>query len=943
MRFLVKQSKMIKWIRLWALIFSLLLVQAASVPGAEQATIVNDAPGSNDSAALITDIRVVILGPPGQQDPYANMARRIITIQPGDPLTDTAISSSIEALKQSHRFAAIHVDAVSTPGGETLIFNLTPHRYIRDIRIRGTYPLFERDILNQLGLYPGDPFPSDDFSTQISAIIQLYKREGYIDPQVSIQSQHDPDGEHVVILVNINKGPHYVLGNLTFEGNRGISSNLLRLRMRIWRAALVPGIGRFSEYRLRKDKDSLLRYFRRKGFVDADLSYHIDDPGESHRVDVTIKIQEGPRYRVDFEGNQHFWNLTLNKDVVIHTDGNRSNTGVRRSIRNMQDRYRSAGYLEARIEAQTTDVPGNPTDIRQLRFVILEGPQTIVDAVTIGGNQTLPEEKIRKQLLTRPPTLFHDGALVPEILDNDVHAVTTLYAKNGFQERTVDSEVLFSEDKTGADVSLTIDEGPQTKVNSTAITGLTMVPEEKARKRLVHKIKAPFRQATLEAEKQALTSLVAEQGYPHATVSTRVTFSDDRALANIVYDVEPGPQVHLGEIFISGNLRTDEKVIRRELKVQPGEPLSLQTMHDGQRRLRGFNIFHGVHYRTIGLKEQEETVNLFVEVEENRPYYTQVSGGYESDSGLFGRAMVGDRNVLGLNKDLWASGEVSQTGYRLETRLTEPRFLNTRTTASIGVFSEELTEFNQPFGTRTNGGSLGFGYNWENHITTALNFSLERRDQFRVGDDPLAQVEEGTRTIFVATPFIRYDTRDSFVRPTQGFFSSLSVDISAGLQNQLDDFVRYLFDTRYFYTPVKNVTLAGLFRIGQVLPYSDSQLVPDDQLFFLGGIRDVRGFDENLLRFDSIGNPVGGKTAVVGSIEARIDLGLNWELTTFFDIGSVRDALVEEGSDRFRPSVGVGLRYITPIGPMGLLYGHNLDPEPGESTGRLHVSIGYSF
>jgi len=132
-------------------------------------------------------------------------------------------------------------------------------------------------------------------------------------------------------------------------------------------------------------------------------------------------------------------------------------------------------------------------------------------------------------------------------------------------------------------------------------------------------------------------------------------------------------------------------------------------------------------------------------------------------------------------------------------------------------------------------------------------------------------------------------------------------------------------------------------RLGQVVPYSESELVPDDQLFFLGGIRDVRGFEENLLRFDSSGDPVGGRTAIVGSVEARFDLGLNFELTCFFDIGSVQDALVDEGSEEFRPSAGLGLRYITPIGPMGILYGHKLDRQPGEDAGRFHISIGYSF
>ena len=910
---------------------------------AETTTVVNDATASAAKGVVITAVRVVIEAHPKRQATYAAMAERLISIQAGDRLTDTVLQTALDALRLSHRFASIHVDSESTSGGEALVFTLQPYRFIKDIRIRGSYPLFERNILNQMTLYPGDPYTRKDLSAQTEAIVKLYQREGYPDPQVSIKAVEKPGEEYAVVFVDIDKGPHDILDTLHFEGNQGISADALRWRMNVWRAALVPGVGRFSEFRLKKDMASLLTYYRKKGFADAELSYRIDEPVDSHRVSVTVQVREGRRYRVEFQGNDEFWDLTLKKDVVLFTRGNRNNVGVRKSIQNMKARYREAGYLDTRIEAKTTDVAATPVDIRQLHFVIQEGQRTLVDTVTIAGNQKIPRSEIKNQLLTRPPAMFHDGAFVPDTLDEDAYAVTTLYMQQGFQERSVDSEVIFSEDRTGADVLLKIEEGPQTRVRSIDINGLTVLPQADARKVLVHRIGDPFRQAALEAEKEAIASLVSEKGYPHVSVNASVTFSEDRTQADIVHDVDPGPLVTLGEIFIAGNIRTADKVIRRELKVLPQSPLSLRALHDGQRRLRDLAIFHGVSYRTFGLKEKDETVNLFVEVEEDKPYYAQISGGYESDSGFFGRTKIGDQNLFGLNKDLWASGEISETGYRLETRLTEPRLFGTQISASIGVFNEELTEFNQPFGTRTTGGSLGFSREWGKHVTTALSFSLEKRDQFSVEVRPADPQEEVSRTIFVTTPYIRYDSRDSFVRPTKGLLTALGVNISKGVENRLDDFVRYLFDTRYYRTPIDGITFAGLARVGQVLPYSDSELVPDDQLFFLGGIRDVRGYKENLLRFDDQGNPVGGKTAVVGSLEARIDLGLNLELTTFFDIGSVQDTLVEGGSDRFRSSVGIGLRYITPIGPMGLLYGHKLDRQEGESSGRLHLSIGYSF
>jgi outer membrane protein insertion porin family len=928
---------------LWALALGMLLVPIARGLAADTITVDDDSLSSTGSETVINAIRVVIDGTADQQKPYREMAERLIRLKPGDRLGESAVQSAIDTLKLSRRFSAIHVDSIAEAKGETLTFTLTPYRFIKDIQIRGKYPLFERDILNQMTLYPGDPYTRADLNAQTEAIVKRYQREGYVAPKVSVNAQRDGEDPYAVILVDIDKGPHYVLGELIFEGNRGVSSNALKWRMQVWRAALLPGIGRFSEYRLKKDLDALLKYYRRKGFADARLSYRIDDPGDAHQVNVTIKIQEGPRYTVDFVGNRRFWNLTLKKDVVIFRDGNRSNIGVRKSAQNIKRRYHDDGYLDARIKTETEPMPGDPAESRQVRFVIQEGPQTIVNQVSLAGNRNLSEKEIKKQMLTRPPTVFHDGAFVPEILETDTYAVTTLYMKKGFQERTVESEVVLNEDKTVADVSLNINEGPRTTIRSIAIDGLTAVPEAKARQVLVHKIGDPFRTSALEAEKEAIASLVSEKGYPHARVESSVAFSDDRTRADILYAVNTGPLVTLEDIFVSGNLLTTEKVIRRELEVQPHTPLSLRSLYDGQRRLRDLDIFHGVSYRTFGLKEKEETVNLLVEVEENKPYYAQVSGGYESDSGFFGRAKAGDRNLFGLNKDLWAGAEISQTGYRVETRLTEPRFLGTRTTASIGAFNEELTEFNQPFGTRTTGGSIGFGRDWGKHWTTALSFRLEERTQFSVEARPADPLDEEPRTIFVTTPYVRYDSRDSFVRPTRGLLSSVGVDISKGIQNQLDDFVRYQFDTRYFRTPFEGITLAGLARFGQVQSYSDSALVPDDQLFFLGGIQSVRGFKENLLRFDSQGDPVGGKTALVGSLEARIDLGLNLELTTFFDIGSVQQTLAEGGSDRFRASVGLGLRYITPIGPMGLLYGHKLDREEGESAGRFHLSIGYSF
>jgi len=931
---------------LWALIFSILLVVSAVALAEDNITlpnVANSAVMGDGSKLAISTVKIVIEGSPEQKKLYRYMAERLIRMQPGDNLSAVGVQASIDALKLSHRFAAIHVDSVPEQDGERVIFTLTPYRTIAEIDIQGKYPLFEQDILNQMTIYPGNPWTPEQLATQVEGVIQLYKRAGYIDPKVSITEQRRSDDEKVVVLVDIDKGPHYVLGTLVFQGNHNVSATALKLRMSVWRADLMPWFSKFSEYQLKKDMASLLGYYRKKGFVDAELAYRIDHSGSSPQLNVIVEISEGPHYTVDFAGNEEFWDITLEKDVVLFTAGNKNNGGIRKSIQNIKKRYHDKGYLETGIKAEKCVAADLTAEEYPLCFAIEEGPQTLVDQVTIAGNKAFSEEQIKEQLLTRPPSILHNGAFVPDTLETDTYAVTTLYLKHGFDQRSVDSRVTFSGDKTGADIVVDIKEGPQTRVRSIVLQGLTVVPEAEAEKVLVHHLGEPFRTAASDVEKEALAGLISEKGYPHATVQANISYSEDHTLADIVYEIDEGAQVILGDIFVSGNLRTAEKVIEKELAVEPQTPLSLQALADGQRRLRDMEIFHGVNYRTFGLKEKADTVDLFVEVEERKPYYIQGGGGYQSDTGFFGRIKGGDRNLFGLNKGLWAAGEVSETGYRLETQLTEPRFLGTRIIASVGIFAEELTEFNQPFGTRTTGSSLGFAHIWGGELTTNLSLVLERRNQFSVEDRSAEDFDKETRTIIVTTPSIGYDTRDSFVRPTKGLLSSLGVDVSKGAENELDDFVRYHFDTRYYWTPLKKVTFAGMARIGQVISYSESEDVPDDQLFYLGGIQSVRGFDENLLRFDGKGDPAGGKTAVVGSLEARIDLGMNMELATFLDIGRVQDTPLDEGPDGFRSSVGIGLRYITPIGPIGLVYGHKLDPDEGESAGRLHFSIGYSF
>jgi outer membrane protein insertion porin family len=405
--------------------------------------------------------------------------------------------------------------------------------------------------------------------------------------------------------------------------------------------------------------------------------------------------------------------------------------------------------------------------------------------------------------------------------------------------------------------------------------------------------------------------------------------------------------VETGPVYFTGNFRTTEQILRNELAVRPGEPFSAKRLLESQRNIQNMSAVDSARFRITGLQEGADTVSLFMEVEEKRPYWMEFGLGYDTERHFFASAMGGDRNLFGRNNDLRASAEISQIGYRADASFTEPRFWGTRISSTTTLFVEEREEFNQDFGTRNFGVSHIFSHrSLDNDLNLGLAFRLERREQFIRDGREIPEGDEDLytpRTVFVTTPSAVYNTTDSFSRPTQGIHASLFVDLSTGLGDTLDNFVKYRLDTRYYVTPVEKLTFALRGRYGYIYPYGSDSVVPDDQLFYLGGTSTVRGFDENLLRFDAEGKAVGGQESLLGNVEARYDLGMNVEMAVFYDIGSVRRAEGRGGVDDFRSSVGLGFRYITPIGAVGLLYGWKLDPMEGEDTGRLHFSIGYTF
>jgi outer membrane protein insertion porin family len=913
---------------------------------------------SNESTGrVIARIDIQIPGEKGDIRLWDSIARDLIQLKPGDAYSLGLMEQAIARLSDSNIFKSIHVpDPVETARGLNIRFELVPYGRIKDIRIYKAFPLFDREVLNVMTLYNGDAFLEASLGEQAKRVIALFKKQGFIDPRVTLSAQKDAADGNYVLSVHIDKGKFLRVNRVEIKGNAHFSSPRLKLRIKTWKSSVLFGSARrFIQKDLDEDVKNFISFYRKKGFADVSIRGETIRDLEEKKVDVIFHVEEGPCYEIVFQGNEKFWDYTLKKEMTLSRDGNKNNFGLRKSVRLLKKKYAGKGYPDVGVDSGVKEMDPSQPLVKQVTLTIDEGDQYRVSKIELSGNRTILQKEIFKNMLTRESGFGNRGIYVAKILDEDINAIRSLYLREGFTRTRVDKHVrvLDSDPDSagtkpkGVAIQLVIDEGIQTKVDRVQFEGASVLSEDAVRELISLKPGQPFRGYMMENDENSLGQKISELGYPHNKVAVTEEFSSDRSRVNLTYTIWQGPYVRVGQLYYVGNFRTKPQVLDTEMNLSTGDPLSLAKLLESRRNMMDINALDSVRFRTIGLKNNAEEVDIIVEVEEKKPYFFEIGTGYDTQRHLYLSSAVGDHNFLGRNLDLQLEGEVSQIGYKGNISLLEPRFLKTRTWSSTRVFGEEQEEFNKDFGIKSTGISQNFYQQFlSSKLTINLGVMYESRKQYLTQQRPLTPDEAEDyepRHIIVARPGVVYKTIDSYVRPKKGTLSSFNVDLSNGIDNDLDDFIKYRLDIRYYYTLFEPLVFAlrGRYRIIQ--PYGSNNDVPEDQLFFLGGTSSVRGFGENLLRYDTAGKAVGGRESLLGSVEARYDLGLNFEFSAFYDIGSIRQTQGRGGSEAFRDSVGLGLRYMTPIGPIGFLYGWKLAPRPNESAGSFHFSMGYTF
>jgi outer membrane protein insertion porin family len=714
---------------------------------------------------------------------------------------------------------------------------------------------------------------------------------------------------------------------LTVEGNRRVQEGVI-----LGRVQSKVG-GQFNPGQLSDDLRSIFGL----GFFD-DVQMRVED--FEGGVRVTFVVTERPFIRdIDFIGNKKIATSELQEKIELKLGSVYNPVDVQKAREKLKEHYESEGYFEVQI---TPEVERFADGDVKLVFSINEGRKITIDRIVIRGNQGLSDKKIKDAMVTQEREFFIlRGTVQRQKLDEDVERILSFYNDNGYiQARVEIQDPVIDRERARVTIVVNAVEGPQYKVDDVRLTGVTLLPESEVRRQLKLKPGDVFSRSKLRDTARSISDLYSTIGRASVDVNPKTEQNAAASTVSIVLEITEGPEVYVERINVTGNLRTQDKVLRREIPMVEGDLFTLQKMQRARQRLINLGYFESVNVATQpGTDKTKIVVN--VEVTERPTGIFSIGGGFSSVDNLVGTIDLVQRNFLG--RGLEASiriraGATSQQGI---ISFTQPWLFDRPLSAGFDVFNIKRQFPEYDFDSL--GGSLRLSHPFMEYWRWHTSYRLTRDKISNVTDASVTALsnEVGTRVTSAVSGAITRDSRDNVIAPTRGGQTSFNVDF-AGLGGD-SRFVKTIASTTYFQPIWLGHVLSGRLEAGYGFGWADEPL-PLFERFYLGGPNSIRGVKfRRISPMDDTGLRIGGTTEVLGNVEYIIPLPFNLRAAGFFDIGNVYGFNTKFDLTDLREAAGVGFRWVSPFGPIRVDYGVNLDRRRGEDFGAFHFSVGSPF
>ena len=565
------------------------------------------------------------------------------------------------------------------------------------------------------------------------------------------------------------------------------------------------------------------------------------------------------------------------------------------------------------------------------------------------GIEALTDEELESFMLSRSASMkpwISDPRYDEFLVEEDLERLVDAYRANGYYEAEITTSTEWNEEHTRATVVFHVAEGEPVLLESLEVAwnpeapvDASLVADLESRFRLVPG--AIFSLATYRETRETLLAGLADAGRPAALLEGSANLDLDTSRARVAWRIDPGPEITLGAITLTGLSRVAESLVRRELLIAEGERYARDALLATERAIYALGLFRTVAVRASAPAAGSDTWPVEIVVEERSPRTLRVGVGYGTEDEFRGQVSYSHRNFLGRARRLGITGKASSLVLGVDTRITQPRFPDALTEATIytsflhetpPAYDSDLVLAGVGFERPLGGPWLGFaGYRFEWGDVTNTTVASNRV----TGETLLSFFRIG----------VRRDTLDDSLNPSAGTWFEFSVEPAGTAIGSDVDYVRMRAEVRAF-APLGFLVAAARVRAGTLQPFAGSGRtdVPAFKLFYSGGSNSVRGFKyQHLGPLDAQGQPEGGLTLGEANFELRFPIWRSLSGVAFVDAGQVSSDPFDLRIGEFLASAGGGLRLRTPVGSVRLDYGRLLNRPPGVDSGRFYISIGQAF
>lgn len=923
--------------------------------------------------------------------------RPVIAQKAGQPFSMAAIRDSVTALQKTTLFSQVQVKVEPEQSGIHVTFLLQPSFYVGMVSFPGAKSFSYTRLLQAVNIPDQTPFVEDLVPKGKEALLLLFRKDGFFEATVETETQRDEKHLIVNLVYRCALGRRARVGDLTFQGASDREAAELRSALTSFWAKLKGGSLRrgqpYTQARLTKSLDYLRQRLQKSGHLTpvvrlASSSYE----SGTRNAHVVFEVRPGPLVSIRVNG-AHVWKRTLKRLIPIYDENLVDAELVDEGGRNLVSYFQSKSYFDAKVDSHFD--PG-PESIKVV-YDVHKGSKHRVQEIHFEGNHFFSDKELQAQIPIQKARFFIlRGKLSNDLVRTSVTSLTNLYKNAGFAKAKVEPQVRDHEPQI--DVTFRIFEGDQDIVSALQIVDSLNQPIHPITTHSLNLVPGkPYSRKLLEDDRSQILADYLDHGYLNAHFDSTATPAPENPHSMaVVYKIDPGPLARIGEIALLGAQHIQAKFLRAitDTNVKEGKPLSEGKLLTSESDLYNLGVLDWASITPLRPIEGQEYEEVLVKVHESKRNTLDFGAGFEVIPRT-GNVPVGAVAVPGLppvslgnkfttsqksffgprfsfqyaRRDLRGRAETAAIGFlfsRLDQRGTitfsDPR-LHGSTWASLFSISGERTTENPIYTAELGQASWQIEKTLDpkRTKTVRVRYSFQRTNLSNITIPELVlPQDQRVRLSTFSAEYVR-DTRDQPLDAHHGLYQTFSFGVTPTALGSSSNFTRFLGQMA-FYRPVRPwLTWANNFRIGLASPFAGS-FVPLSERFFSGGADSLRGFPINAAgpqrpitvcsnpsdasTCTLISVPVGGHMLAIVNSEARFPIPLKSGLggVVFYDGGNVYSNVnFHQFVSNYSNSIGFGFRYHTPVGPIRIDIGHNLNAPPGLKATQWFVTLGQAF